>query len=237
MQKAWIGMAATAALALTGCGGPGHDPRGIGKDETLVQVSATGRAETRPDEARFSVGVSSIATTSEAATAANAAKINAVVEGMKALGVAEGDMQTKQLTVSRIDWGANRNKYEASNVVEVRMRAVDKVGAAIQAATRAGANILSGPDLRVSDTEGANRNAYAAAYKAARARADAYAEAAGLKVVRILVIRDGAASSPPIAYAADAVTEQASAAAPPPVMAGTSQSEVSVSVDFALGPK
>src|SRR3546814_2620767 len=105
-------------------------------------------------------------------------------EALKALGVAAKDLQTRQLTVNRIDWGANKGKYEAVNRVEVRMRAVDKAGEAVAATTRAGANVLSGPTLRVSDQEAATKSAYAAAYRAARARAEAYAGAAGLKIDR-----------------------------------------------------
>ena len=74
--------------------------------------------------------------------------------------------------------------------------------------------------------------------KAARARADTYAEAAGLTVVRVLRIRDGARPEEPhvLAEAMDVAAPQA-VAAPPPVMAGTNESTVTVNVDFALGPK
>ncbi len=41
---------------LTACQPAASDPRGVDRDETLLTVSATGRAETRPDEARFSSG-------------------------------------------------------------------------------------------------------------------------------------------------------------------------------------
>jgi len=238
MHKAAITLVSTAAFALAGCAPP-HAPNGLERGETLLQVSATGQSETKPDEANISVGVSSIGVTSEAATATNNEKINAVVGALKALGVAEADMQTQQVGASRVDYGPNRNKFEANNTITIRVRDVSKAGAAIQAATRAGANILSGPDLRVSDPEAANKGAYTAAYKTARARADTYAEAAGLKVVRVLVIRDGGGSAPPMpqaVYAADAMFERAQAA-PPPVMAGTDRSQVSVSVDFALAPK
>jgi len=241
MHRTAIGLVSMAALTLAGCGGPPGGPHGgagLERGETLLQTSATGQAETKPDEANISVGVSSIGLTSEAATAANNQKINGVVGALKALGVAEADMQTQQLSVSRIGYGANRNKFEASNTITIRVRDVSKAGAAIQAATRAGANILSGPDLRVSDPEAANKGAYAAAYKTARARADAYAEAAGLKVVRVLVIRDGGVAAPPspmLYESADMAVRQQ--AAPPPVFAGSDRSSVSVSVDFALAPK
>jgi uncharacterized protein YggE len=241
MRKAAIGLTSLTALVLGGCHpfGAAPAPNGLERGETLLQISASGQTETKPDEANISVGVSSIGATSEAATAANNAKINTVVGALKALNVAEADMQTQQLSVSRIGYGVNRNKFEASNTITIRVRDVSKAGAAVQAATRAGANILSGPDLRVSDPEAASKGAYAAAYKTARARADTYAEAAGLKVVRVLVIRDGGAAvpQPQAGYAMEDVANARVQAAPPPVFAGTDRSQVSVSVDFALAPK
>lgn len=226
-------------LALGACSDKAPDPRGVGHDETLLSVSATGRSETKPDEARFTAGVSTIAASAEVATQKNNETMTKVTEALKAFGVAGKDLQTRQLTVNRIDWGANKGKFEAVNQVEVRMRAVDKAGQAVAATTQAGANVLSGPTLRVSDQEAATKSAYAAAYRAARARADAYAGAAGLKIDRVLTIRDGGDSAPPMPYAADAanyaVAEQSAAA--PPFNPGVSESQVSVRVDFALSEK
>jgi uncharacterized protein len=243
MRKSMIGLAgcAVAALMLAGCGAQRPDPRGVGHDEVLLQVSATGRADTTPDEARFAIGVSSAGATAAEATTTNNRKMTAVVDALKALGVAQADIQTKQLTVSRQEWGLNKGRFEANNVVEVRMRKVDQAGAAIAAATQAGANVMWGPNLAVADPEAAGRSAYAAAYKAARARADTYAEAAGLKIARVLRIQDGSrgGSPPPMPYAMaeqafDGAARQANA---PPVMAGTDTHRVTVSVDFALASK
>lgn len=234
----YLTMAAIAALTLAGCSRPAADTRGVDRDETLLQVSATGRAETRPDEARFTAGVSSIAASAAAATEANNATMNKVFAALEGLGVTKDDLQTRALTVSRIDYGRNRGQFEANNMIEVRIRKVDNAGAAVAAATQAGANVVSGPDLRVSDTEAASRSAYAAAYKAARARAEAYAGAAGLKIVRVLAIRDGGDAGRPIPYYGGAVAEvRAQNAAPPPVSSGLTTSEVHVGVDFALTAK
>ncbi|MEG3150953.1 SIMPL domain-containing protein [Sphingomonas sp. ZT3P38] len=239
MRETTIGLMVGGVLLLGACSREPRDPRGVGHDEVLVQVTASGQAETAPNEARFSAGVSSIGATADAATAANNTIMNKVVSALEGFGVAKADIQTQRLTVSRIEWGANKNKFEANNVVSVRMRAIDKAGPAIAAVTQAGANVLSGPDLRVGDPEAASRSAYASAYKAARARADTYAEAAGLKVSRVLTIRDGGASPVPMAYESMGMMDRAApqALAAPPVMAGTNTSQVSVSVDFALARK
>ena len=236
------GAALPLCLLLAACGRAEADPRGVDRDEVLVQVAATGRAEARPDEARFTAGVQTIQSTAAAASERNAAVINAVVAALARLGVRREDVQTRQISLGRIDYGPNRGRFQASNMIEVRIRDVARAGEAIAATTDAGANVLSGPNLRVADPEAASRSAYAAAYRAARARADAYAEAAGLRVVRVLAIRDigqGGRGGPGPGYDMEMAEEGMArpvdaAAPPPPVEAGLNASEVRVRVDFAL---
>jgi uncharacterized protein YggE len=226
------------ALAATLAGCERHrGPNRLGADETLLQVSATAKGESKPDEARFSAGVSTIGATAALASEQNNQRMSAVTTALKQFGVKDSDVQTQTLTISRIDYGANRGRFEANNVVSVRMHQVDKAGAAIAATTGAGANVLSGPDLRTADPEAATRALAGSAFKAARARADAYAAAAGLKVVRVLTIRDGGGSSTPMQLAENMDSAGLTQArAPAPVMAGTNTSTVIVSVDFALAP-
>lgn len=229
-------MSLSALLLATGCDRTGQAR--LGQDEVLVQVSATAEAEARPNVAEFSAGMSSIAASAGAASQANARTMAAVTASLTKLGVAEADLQTRDIGLQRIEYGPNRGRFEARNTLNVRMRDVAKAGAAVAAATEAGANILSGPALSVGDPEAATRDAYAAAYKAARARAGAYASAAGMKVVRVLTIRDAGRIAEPSPYG-DTVLLQAESVAPPPVvappvMAGTNRGSVTVSADFAL---
>lgn len=233
------------ALFLTGCGGQGeYDPRGIRHEETLLSVSATGQADTRPDQAQFQAGINSWSKTAPAAGAANRQMIEKIVTALNQVGIAEKDIQTRSLSVQRVDWGDRKGQYQASNVVNVTVRDVDRASAAIDAATGAGANVLSGPDLRMSDPEKSANSAYTAAYKAAHSRAQAYADAAGMTIARILSIRD-AGGTQGNRYLPGAVP-----VAPPPVveqsavnnasarlMPGETTSAVAIQVDFALTPK
>jgi uncharacterized protein len=95
--------------------------------------------------------------------------------------------------------------------------------------------------------ERAANTAYAAAYKAARDRANVYADAAGMKISRVLTIRDSGgtqgnrylpgavpAAPPPVAMAVEQSAADASNAR---LMPGQMTSAVSVQVDFALAPK
>ena len=230
-------------LPLAACQAGPPDPRGVGRDETLLTVTATGRADATPDEARIQLGVQSLGSNAQEASRANRDKMHQVAAAMARLGIKAADIQTRNLSLSRIDYGKDRGRFRADNVVEVRMSDARRVGEAIAAATDAGANLLSGPELRVTDREQASRSAYAAAYRAAKDRAEAYAGAADLKIGRVLAIYDNGEFSPPAPYARagsyNVAAEQAMAApvAPPAVMPfspGTSTTEVRVRVDFAL---
>ena len=237
-------LALLPAVLLAACQPAAPDPRGVDHDETLLTVTASGRADATPDEARIQLGVQSLAGSAEEASRANREKMEKVTATLARLGVRQEDVQTRNLTLNRIDYGKDRGRFRADNVVEIRMRDTGKVGEAIAAATDAGANLLSGPDLRISDREKANRSAYAAAYRAARARAEAYAGAAGLRIVRVLAIHDAGESGVPMPYGRagyDANMVAQSAAPPPPVAPeslpfspGTTTTEVRVRVDFAL---
>jgi uncharacterized protein len=224
---------------LAACGRPPPDPRGVGRDEVLVQVAASGRADTRPDEARFAAGVSTIQASAAAASAANNQAMNRVVVALRGLGIRPDDVQTRTITLNRLDYGPNRGRFEANNVIEVRVRDLAKAGQAIAAATEAGANVLSGPNLAVGDPERASRSAYAQAYRAARARAEAYAQAAELRVVRVLAIRDAQGDRISLMEpgAMNLERDAAQAIAPPPVQTGVNTSEVGIRVDFALAPR
>ena len=235
-----FGLAALFCLALPACTQAPPDPRGVAQDEVLLQVMASGRTDTRPDEARFTAGVQTIAATAAAASAGNNNVMKRVAAALERLGVKPDDMQTRQITLSRIDYGPERGRFQANNMVEVRVRNLGRAGEAIAATTEAGANVLSGPNLTVSDPEAASRSAYAAAYKAARARANAYAEAAGLQVTRVLAIRDaGEGGGPQPLYTADAVAMESGPrpVSAPPVRPGMNASAVQVRADFALAEK
>jgi uncharacterized protein YggE len=233
-------LALPLCLGLAACGHPPRDnPRGVDRDEVLVQVSASGRTDTRPDEAGFVAGVSTIAPSAAAASAGNNQAIGRVVAALRGLGIRPEDVQTQSITLGRIDYGPNRGRFEANNRIAVRVRDLDKAGQAIAAATEAGANVLSGPNLRVADPEAASRSAYALAYRAARGRAEAYAEAAGLRVARVLAIRDAGTYDGPVAMGMMEMSmdRAAAQAEPPPVMPGQNSNEVRIRVDFALAPQ
>ena len=246
---------AAVPLLLAGCGQVSSDPRGVDRSETLLSVSATGHAEARPDKAEFQAGIQTWAPSAKDASSANGKKIGEIVDALGKLGIEEKDIQTRAVSVDRIDWGDRKGQFQAVNTVNVTVRDVDNAGAAVAAVTEAGANIVNGPNLTMSDPEATANLAYADAYKAALRRAEAYAKAAGMKVSRVLYIRD-AGGSQGMRYLPSAEVAARMEAAPPPValqaapppppapeqggariMAGQTASDVSIQVDFTLRPQ
>lgn len=234
----------TGSILLSACGEADYDPRGLDRNETLVSISATGEAESQPDTARFQAGVTSFGASARAASQANADTVRDVLAALRTAGVSFDDIQTRALNVGRIEYGDREGQYQASNVVEVTVRRIEAAGEAVTAATEAGANVMSGPSLSMDDPEASVNTAYADAFRAARSRAEAYADAADMKITRVLSIRDAGG------YQGDRTLPYAVPAAPPPppmvsaprpesgapFMSGTTTSGVSIQVDFALEP-
>ncbi len=231
-------------VVLAACGRAPADTHGLETGETLLTVTGTGRTESAPDQALFTAGLSSVAADAKSASGKNAQAMSRITAALARLNVPARDIQTRSLSVNRLDYGPNKGRFEASNTLTVRMRDTARVGEAIAAVTDAGANIVSGPDLSVTDPEKANLSGYDAAYKSARAKAEAYAKAAGLRIDRVLAIHDGGQGG----YMPQMGAMDARMVAPPPVsvqaeqasatvMAGTNAGMVTVRVNFALAPK
>ena len=60
-----------APLALAACSDRADEVRGVDHGETLLSVSASGQAESRPDQAQFQAGIETFATNARAASEAN----------------------------------------------------------------------------------------------------------------------------------------------------------------------
>jgi hypothetical protein len=88
----------------------------------LLQVSATGRSDSRPDEGRFTVGVSTNAASAAAASTGNNTTMTRVIAGLERLGIKSDDVQTRSVTLQRIDYGRETGRFVANNLVEVRVR-------------------------------------------------------------------------------------------------------------------
>ncbi|BEV00679.1 SIMPL domain-containing protein [Novosphingobium olei] len=222
----------------------------VAPGNSVLTVSADGRSTRSPDLATFNAGVTTQAKTASAALAENAGKMNAVITALKKAGIADRDIQTSNLSVNpvygqpkRLADGTTEGDpviiaYQATNQVQVRQRKLDQYGKVIDTLVNAGANQVNGPSFELEDSDGAMDEARIAAMKKARARADLYAKAAGLRVVRVLTINESGGWSPqPVLFArAEKMMDAAPPAPPSPVAAGELEMRANVTVTYELAP-
>ena len=201
-----------------------------------IVVSGTGRVSVEPDLADLRLGVAVARPTVDAARAVAATTMEAILAAVSAAGVARGDVRTALLSVQpRYEYRENQPPalagYDLSNVVDVTVRDLARLGEVIDGTIAAGATSLDQVSFRVADPELAEREARLRAMAAARARADVLAEAAGLAILGVSDIVEG--GGPPVPMpgmkaermmlAADAAT---------PVEAGSMEVSVGVTVTY-----
>ena len=207
-------------------------------DGTLLSVSSRAEARKAPDIATFSAGVVTQAADGNAALRQNAEQMNRVLAAIKAAGVADKDVQTSGISLNpQYRYEENQppriTGYQASNTVNVKLREVAKMGKVLDALVASGANQVNGPSFGIDDPEPLYDRARLDALKAARARAETYAGALGVRVRRIVSISEGGAAMPsPMPRMA---MMKAEAYDSTPVAAGESSVSVNLDVVFELG--
>jgi uncharacterized protein YggE len=204
---------------------------------TRLDILAEGSVSRAPDVALISAGVVTQAATAAAAMSENASRMAATVAALKRAGVADKDIQTSSISLSpQYRYIENRppviTGYQASNQVNVRFREIKRAGGILDALVAVGANQINGPNFMVDEPEDALDEARTVAIAKARARAELYARAAGLRVKRILTISEGGGYAPPPMPMLQARAEKS--AADTSIEPGEQRLSVSVSVSFEL---
>ncbi|WP_287980809.1 SIMPL domain-containing protein [Sphingomonas sp.] len=166
----------------------------------VLEVSAEGRTTRVPDLATIRAGVVSQAATAAAALSDNAQRMARVLTALKRAGVADRDIATATVNLApQYRYADNQppaiTGYQATNSVTIRFRDVARSGAILDALVAQGANQIDGPTLSIDKPDAALDEARTDAVKRARAKADIYAAAAGLRVVRVVSISEAGQDS------------------------------------------
>jgi uncharacterized protein len=199
-----------------------------------ISVTGTGTIEAVPDMATLMIGVNTQGATAAEALGANTTATEAVIARLTASGIGARDMQTSNLMVNPNWTGYDSSTptisgYVASNMLTVRVRALDTTGAVLDAAVTDGANTLNGLTFGLADPEPAYNEARKEAVADAKAKAELLAAAAGVSLGQVLSISDQGAMTDPAPMYRDAVS-----AAPVPVVGGELGLVANVSVTFAI---
>jgi uncharacterized protein YggE len=232
MKTLRIVIAALVVLALAAFSGVGRPEAAQSAADDAAEgitVTGVGRVSTVPDEAEFSLGITTKGRSARGALSANSERMRTLIDALKAAGVAERDIQTRDVSVgSSYDRNGPSDEFVASNTVSVLIRDLDRAGTVLDAATRAGANNVYGPSLTRSNREGLEARALEDAVANARKRAETLAEAAGVDLGAVTAISETA----PEMYGEALRALDASAS--PPIEKGTQEIQATVTMTFAI---
>ncbi len=188
-----------AQPASDGDGAPPVAPGGMFRASTL-SLSAYGEVKAAPDMAGISLGVQTLAPTASEAMSQNAAQMDRIVAALKRAGIAAKDIQTSGLNLNA-QYAYEQDKpprltgYQAANQVTITVYDLARLGQTLDAVVAAGANQINGITFGLKDPLAAEDAARLKAVQALRAKAQLYAGATGLRLVRLINLGEGASVS------------------------------------------
>ena len=211
---------------------------------TGIQVNGAGRVELRADVAIVALGVEGFAETVAEARAIAADALTAMLDALRAQGVADEDIQTRHFSIQpEYDWveslrgrGSERvlAGYRVDNIVSVKVRDMERAGAVIDAVAAAGgdATRIEGVSFDVEDRAAAEAEARALALRDAIAKADQFATEAGVTRGRLLHVAETSYATPLVARLQS--FSDVSLDAPTPIIAGSLEVAATVQAVFAI---
>lgn len=232
-------MLAASALAI-----PAHSLAAaeiaISADGPVVELNVFESVSVAPDIATIGAGVTSEAPTATEALRQNSAEMQKVVARIKALGVADKDIQTTGINLNAMyDYNQEERRqvfrgYQASNRVSVILRKIDDAGKVLDALVAAGATDLNGPSFSIENDEDAKDTARKRAIERAQARVQAYADLFGYDGAKVLAIAESIEGRGAMPEMAKMRVSADMAAATPPVQPGMVSTGISITIKYEL---
>lgn len=180
----------------------------------LFSATGIGKATAIPDTAILSLGVTKNAPAVSGAQSQVNTIANKIVKDLKNLGILEKDIKTTNYSVNpQYDYttgGTRANGYSANQTIEVKVKPIEKVNQAIDTATSDGANIVGGISFTIDDKtrKDLEEKARKEAVANAKEKAESLANAAGIRLGKIVDVQESYNQDYPIRYAAPFTVEK-----------------------------
>ena len=206
-------------------------------ERNLFTASGEGSVFVKPDLATILLGIQ----IQDRSVSAGQKKINEVINkvasGLKALKVAEKDIQTTNYSIyPNYNYEAGRqvlSGYNLTTTLSVKIRNFEVLDQAIDAAAQAGANQIGSLNFSVEDEEKVKDEARQKAVEQAKQKAQKLAQISGLRLGRVVNVREmGGEALPRPMYA---LSKEAGAPSPDvstQIEPGQAEIKVSVSLDY-----
>lgn len=213
----------------------------------VVELSIYESVEVAPDQVMIGAGVTTQAPKATEALKENSAEMAKVIARIKALGIADKDIQTTGIGLGALydykepEYPATTmptqvfRGYQASNRVSVTLHKIEDTGRVLDALVEAGATDLSGPDFGITNDAAAKEQARSRAVARGELQAKAYAKMLGYADVKVLSISESVEAAFPMFEAVAKVMDATATSAP--VQPGLVSAGVNVTITYELTGK
>jgi len=231
MKKIWLVSLLLIAIAIPSLAS-------IFKDDQTLSVTGTGLVKVEPDTANVRLGVDVSKKTAQEAQAGNAEIMQMVMAAMGKQGIPKDKIQTSGFNIwpeMKYEPGQSPKVvgYRCSNQVNISVEDLSKTSKVIDAGISAGANNVQGVQFFRKDDAEFKKLALDKAVKDAAVKAQAIANAAGLKIKGIKnIIESGAVTVPQADYAVRAMG--VGGAEQTPISPGLMEVRGSVTISYAV---
>lgn len=180
-----------------------------------IAVSGHGEVTTLPDRARVTLAVDALSNEVKTAEGEVNAVARRALDEFKALGIRSEDIATSGTALQpEYVWDEKARRqvltgYRARRELQVVVRNLEQLGDVLLRATKAGFNQVNPPALESSRAAELEREALAKAAQDALAKADALAQALGVKRGTARIVRESGGNPPPVMYKAMAARAEA----------------------------
>jgi len=208
-----------------------------------ITFDGEGKVYAKPDLAIVQLGMTSEATTSEDVVKKNTDKMNAITAAIKALGIADADIQTTNYNLSpKYNYtdskGSFIDGYTLEQDIQVKIRDFNNISAVLQKATSLGANTINQLQFTIDNPDKLKAQATDIAIGKAKEKATNIASTSGLKLGKIVNVYEGGgiiAPTPMYATAEKATGMGGGASAPAPdIQTGQQEIDVTMSVTYQI---
>ncbi len=204
--------------------------------EHTIVVDGMGTVTGTPDIATVTLGVDTKGADVATTQSQNSTTVNALLAQVKALGVADADVQTSNYSVyENNEWNPDTQTYDSkgwvvSQTLTVKVRDTAKVSAILDAAGKSGVTNVSGPSFTIDDPSNLKDQAREKAVADAKAKAEKLAAELGVTLDRVVGYTEYTNTSPYPYY--DSMMGTGGSA--PTIAAGSNDVSLNVSITYKI---
>lgn len=212
---------------------------GVPLDErNVITVNGLGEVTAIPDIASITIGTTVDRKTVSEAQKENTRIMNDVIVAIKGFNVVQEDIKTANYDISpRYDYVEGTSfigGYIVSQSVVVKLRDLSKIGDIVAAVGDKGANQVGGISFTIDEREALENEARTKAFEDAKKKAQLLADAAGVKLRRIVSFSESTGGGYPVPMYAYAEKAMGMGGGSPTIEAGSSDVISNVSVTYEI---